>query len=404
MLITIALHIRGQSSIMHGMWRRLAQTRLRALWRLFPAVLILGARQVGKTTLARQTFPTFPYCDLEEPHLRALFTDDPTFQIQQRALPSLIIDEAQAVPGVFNSLRGIIDERRKKNGRFLLLGSAQPSLVRQVSESLAGRVGILELDPLTATEAATGDRARDWQQVWLHGGFPDALRGSFREWWEAYLRTYLERDLPQLGVPADPILLRRLIAMVAHIQGGILNASQLGNSLDVSYHTVQRYLSVLEQTFIIRRLVPYYRNIGKRLTKSPKIYLRDTGLLHHLLNINSLEELDHHPMRGASWKTFVMEDFIRREKLRNPHTQFYYWRTAIGAELDLLLDRGSQRIGIEIKAGRGDKTGTARAAEQIADDAGASSVWILDQAAGTEALRPSVRRRSFAESQKWLPG
>lgn len=385
------------------MWRRLAQTRLRAIWRQFPAVLVLGARQVGKTTLARQTFPDLPYCDLEEPHLRALFADDPTFQIQQRSRPALIIDEAQAVPAVFNSLRGIIDACRKKNGRFLLLGSAQPSLVRQISESLAGRVGILELDPLTAAEAATGDRARDWQQLWLQGGFPDALRGSFREWWEAYLRTYVERDLPQLGVPADPILLRRLLTMLAHVQGGMLNASQLGNSLDVTYHTVQRYLSVLEHTFIVRRLPPYYRNVGKRLTKAPKIYLRDTGLLHHLLNINSLEELDRHPMRGASWETFVMEDLIRREKLRHPHAQFYYWRTAAGAELDLLLDRGSQRIGIEIKAGRGDKITIARTTEQIANDAGAASVWILDQAAGIEALRPSVRRRGFAESLKWLP-
>jgi uncharacterized protein len=169
------------------------------------------------------------------------------------------------------------------------------------------------------------------------------------------------------------------------------------------YHTVQRYLSVLEQTFIIRRLPPYYRNFGKRLTKSPKIYLRDTGLLHHLLNINSLEDLDRHPMRGASWETFVMEDLIRREKLRHPHTQFHYWRTAAGAEIDLLLDRGSQRIGIEIKAGRGDRASIARATGQIAGDAGATAVWILDQAAGTEALRLSVRRRGFAESLKWLP-
>jgi predicted AAA+ superfamily ATPase len=386
------------------MWRRESQSRLRALWRQFPAVLILGARQVGKTTLARQTFPALPYCDLEEPHLRALFTDDPTFQIQQRSRPALIIDEAQVVPGVFNSLRGIIDAQHRKNGRFLLLGSAQPSLIRKISESLAGRVGILELDPLTAAEAATGDQARDWRHLWLQGGFPDALRGSFREWWEAYLRTYVERDLPQLGIPADSLLLRRLLTMVAHVQGGMLNASQLGNSLDVTYHTVQRYLDVLEQTFIIRRLRPFYRNIGKRLTKAPKIYLRDTGLLHHLLNINSLEELDQHPARGASWETFVMEDLLRKEKLRHPHTQFYYWRTAAGAELDLLLDRGSQRLGIEIKAGRGDKIRMARAAEQIAGDIGAASVWIIDQATGTEALRPSVHRRGFAESLHWLPG
>ena len=385
------------------MWRRLAQTRLRSLWRRFPAVLILGARQVGKTTLARQTFPALPYCDLEEPRLRALFTDDPTFQIQQRSRPALILDEAQAVPGVFGALRGIIDARRKENGRFLLLGSAQPALVRQISESLAGRVGILELDPLTAAEAATGNDAQDWRHVWLRGGFPDALGGSFREWWEGFLRTYIERDLPNLGVPADPLLLRRLLTMLAHIQGGLLNASQLGNSLDVSYHTVQRYLNVFEQTFMVRRLPPYFRNIGKRLTRTPKVYLRDTGLLHHLLNISSLEELDQHPVRGASWETFVLEDLTRREKLHYPHTQFYFWRTATGAELDLLLDRGSKRIAVEIKAGRGDKASSAHLAEKSIGDAGATSAWILDQAPGAEALRPAVRRRGFAESVKWLP-
>jgi uncharacterized protein len=180
---------RGHRSIMQITWRRLAHAKLRTLWRQFPAVLILGARRVGKTALACQTFPALPYCDLEEPHLRELFPDDPAFQIQKRSGPGLILDEAQTVPAVFSSLRGIIDAQRKKNGRFLLLGSAQPSLIRQVSESLAGRVGILELDPLTAAEASTGDRPRDWRHVWLRGGFPDALRGSFREWWEAYLRT-----------------------------------------------------------------------------------------------------------------------------------------------------------------------------------------------------------------------
>jgi len=164
------------------MWQRLAQARLENLFSQFPAVLILGARQVGKTTLARQTFPDFPYCDLEEPNVCQLFTDDPTFQIEQRARPHLILDEAQSVPQVFASLRGIIDRQRSLNGRFLLLGSAQPSLIHQVSESLAGRVGVLELDPLTAAESQSGDPHRSWQEVWLCGGFPDAVRGSFREW------------------------------------------------------------------------------------------------------------------------------------------------------------------------------------------------------------------------------
>jgi predicted AAA+ superfamily ATPase len=230
-LLRQSLQIRTVHSTLRRRWKRLALARIRELWRQFPSVLILGARQVGKTTLARQAFPELPYCDLEEPRLRALFTDDPKFQIEQRARPSLILDEAQSVPAVFDALRGIIDADRQAKGRFLLLGSAQPSLVRQISESLVGRVGILELDALTACEVSSGEEAMDWSRVWLHGGFPDALAGSFREWWEGFLRTFIERDLPQLGVSTNPLLMRRLLTMLAHVQGGLFNAPQLGNSL-----------------------------------------------------------------------------------------------------------------------------------------------------------------------------
>jgi predicted AAA+ superfamily ATPase len=385
------------------MWDRLAKRRLLTLWHQFPAVLILGARQVGKTTLARETFPHLPYCDLEEPSLRQLFTDDPTFQIERRARPALILDEAQSVPDVFASLRGVIDKQRSTKGRFLLLGSAQPALVRQVSETLAGRAGILELDPMTAAEARTDDEPKTWEDVWLCGGFPDALRGPFRDWWEAYLRTYVERDLPHLAVSADPLLLRRILTMLAHAQGGLLNASRLGNSLGVAYHTVQRYLDILERTFLLRRLPPYFRNVGKRLTKSSKVYLRDTGLLHHLLNIASSEELDNHPIRGVSWETFVIEDLLRREKLRHPHSQFYFWRTSAGAELDLIIERGSKRFAIEIKTGRGNDGRVARVLEQSAHDVRATRVWILDQGDGVEPVRPNVERRGWREDVGWLP-
>ncbi len=388
---------------MQGMWKRAAEQRLKELARQFPAVLILGARQVGKTTLARQTYPSLPYIDLEQAHFRQLFIEDPAFQIERRAKPGLILDEAQSAPPVFAALRGLIDENRRANGRFLLLGSAQPSLVRQVSESLAGRVGILELDPLTVVEAQTGHDRKTIERVWLHGGFPDALRGSYRDWWESYLRSYIERDLPHLGVSADPLLLRRFLTMLAHAQGGLFNASHFGASLGISHHTVQRYLDILEQTFLVRRLPPYFRNVGKRLAKAPKVYLRDTGLLHHLLNVSSLAELDSHPIRGASWETFVIEDLVRREKLRHPHMQFYFWRTAAGAEVDLVLDSGSERMAIEIKAGRGDKVRSARALEQAVTDIGAARAWILDQARGHEPLRPNIERRGLADSLDWLP-
>jgi hypothetical protein len=385
------------------MWKRLAAARLLQLWKQFPAVLILGARQVGKTTLARDTFPEIPYCDLEEPSQRQLFAADPTFQIERRARPSLLLDEAQSVPEVFASLRGLIDKQRARRGRFLLLGSAQPALVRGVSETLAGRVGILDLDPLTAAEARTGSESKGWEAVWLAGGFPDALKGPFREWWEAYLRTYIERDLPHIGVAADPLLLRRLLTMLAHSQGGLLNASQLGNSLGVSYHTVQRYLDILERSFLVRRLPPYFRNVGKRITKSPKLYLRDTGLLHHLLNIGSMAELEHHPIRGASWETFVIEDLIRREKLAHHHSQFFFWRTTTGAEVDLVIERGAQRFAIEVKTGWGAHVSLGRALEQSRADLQARRVWIIDQAQGTEPVRPRIDRRAWSESIAWLP-
>lgn len=388
------------------MWNRLHFPALRLLAGQFPAVLILGPRQIGKTTLARTAFPHAAYLDLEQPALRRAFTDDPAFQLQRRLEATrgpLVLDEAQSVPELFAVLRGVIDEDRRRHGRFILLGSAQPALVRQVSESLAGRIGIIELDPITVAEAAPGTPKRRWTEVWLRGGYPDALRGDFRRWWEAYLRTYLERDLPQLGVTAEPLFMRRLMTMLAHAQGGMLNASSLGSALGVSYHTVNRHLDILEQTFLIRRLPPYFRNVGKRLVKAHKVYLRDSGLLHHLLNLNTLDEVRDHPVHGASWETFVLEDVIRREQLRHPHAQFFYWRTADGAEIDLIIERGRERVAVEIKAGRGGQDLAGRSLAKAMVDAGAKTGWILDQAPGSDPIRAGIWRRSFAETPGWLP-
>jgi predicted AAA+ superfamily ATPase len=385
------------------MWSRLAAEPLRRLWRQFPAVLIIGARQVGKTTLARRTFSRMTYVDLEEPRTRERFEDDPTFQLERLRPASMILDEAQAVPTLFPALRGAIDRQRTKVGQFLLLGSAQPALIRQVSESLAGRIGILELTPLTAREAGSGRPKRSWSSLWLRGGFPDALRHDFRDWWESYLRTYVERDLPQLGVVANLLLLRRLLTMVAHAQGGLFNASAYGQSLGVSYHTVQRYLDVLEETFLVRRLPPFHRNIRKRLVKTPKVYLRDTGLVHHLLNLGTAVEVASHPVAGASFETFVIEDILRREALVRPHTQPYFWRTATGMEVDLVLDRGSERVLVEVKSGRGDRPAITRALAQSMDDIGARAAWIIDQGQGIESLAPDIERRSVEHTITWLP-
>jgi len=391
------------------MYTRLASERLLHLARQFPAVLILGARQVGKTTLARQVFAQHAYLDLEDHTTNALFAEDPRFQLDARHRQGLVLDEAQRVPVLFDALRGAVDADRQHMGRFVILGSAQPTLVRQVAESLAGRVGILELPPLTVQEAATGDQpVCDFQRLWLCGGFPDALSaaarsGHFRDWWEAYLRTYVERDLPAMGVGADPIQMRKLLTMLAHAQGGVANLSQFAGALGCSQPTVARYVDILEQSFLLRRLQPYFRNVGKRLVKAPKLYLRDTGLLHHLLNIDSLDALSNHPIRGASWETFVLEDLLRREALAHPHTVPYFWRTSGGAEADLLLERGGTLHAVEIKTARATSPYLARGLRAIMEDTGAITATVVDQGQGVDPLAPGVTRRGFATDPAWLP-
>jgi uncharacterized protein len=385
------------------MWNRSIMPFLERLWGQFPAVAILGARQVGKTTLARQFLPTAVNCDLEEPFTRQLFEEQPRFQIENRGPGPLILDEAHQVPALFAALRGIIDQERDRTGRFCILGSAQPALIRTVSETLSGRVGVLELDPLCAQETATGEPRLDWRVLWLRGGFPDAAKGDFRLWWESYLRTFVERDLPQLGLRPQPVLLRRLLTMLAHLHGGLLNMSDLGKSLGISHNTVSHYLDVLEQTFLIRRLPPWFRNVGKRLTKSPKIYLRDSGLLHHLLNISTDDELWHHPALGRSWEGFVLEEIIRREKIVYPHSQFYFWRTATGAEADLVIDRGDTRIAVEIKCGALERMIEAKRFAATLPGIGAVRGVVIDQGTGRRPLLPEVECRGFDDDVTWLP-
>ncbi len=376
------------------MFPRSITPQLHAAAATFPVVVLLGARQVGKTTLARTAFAGHRYVDLEDPRTAQRFAQDPRFELD--AGTGLILDEAQAVPQVFAALRGAVDARRTAAGRFIVLGSAQPALVRSVSESLAGRAAVIELDPLTAQEAAQGTHAASWSTVWLKGGFPDALLGDSRVWWESYLRLVLERDLPQYGVRADPLFMRRLLTMLAHQHGGLLNASALGSSLGVSHHTLLRHLDVLEAIYLVRRLPPYFRNLGKRLTKAAKVYLRDSGLLHHLLNISTADELANHPSRGASWEGFVIEDLLRRERVAHPRTQAYFWRTAAGAEIDLLLDRGETRVAIEIKAGRGDDARALRTLREAMPDVQAQRGWIVDQAEGIERISDQIARAGFA--------
>jgi predicted AAA+ superfamily ATPase len=385
------------------MFPRLAAEPLRRLARQFPAVAILGPRQAGKTTLAGLAFPGLPRLDCEEPLTADLLRRETRHAIAARERGGLVLDEVQAVPEVFAALRGLIDEDRRRNGRFILLGSAQPGLVRGVSETLTGRVALVDLAPLAACEAEAGAPPADWRTLWLKGGFPDALRDDHSAWWEAYLRTVLERDLPQYGVAADPVFMRRLLTMLAHAQGGLANASQLGAALGVSFQTIQRHLDVLERIFLLRRLPPYFRNVGKRLVKAPKLYLRDSGLVHHLLGIRTLEELESHPIRGASWETFVIEDVLRREAFAHPGSGAFFWRTAAGAEADLVLERGGARVVVEVKTAHGGSGRQVRALREALGDIGAGRGWIVDQGRGIERLDRAIARAGFAEVARGVP-
>jgi len=332
------------------MFKRRIKPQLSRALENFPAVALLGARQVGKTTLARSIAADYPdaiYLDLERPSDLAKLTEPELFlgSVAQRLV---IIDEVQRRPDLFPLLRALIDTNRR-NGRFLLLGSASPDLITHGSETLAGRIAFLELSPLTLDEVNA--TFNSLPQLWLRGGFPSSLLASSDsdsfEWREQFIRSHLERDIPTLGIRIPAANLRRFWQMVAHSHGQLWNASQLASGFGVSPPTIQRYLDVLEDTFMVRQLRPYHVNLGKRLVKSPKIYLLDSGLLHCLLGIDSEIALQGHPVVGASWEGWVIEQLLA---LLPSGWRPYFYRTAAGAEVDLLIDRpGRNPIAIEIK-------------------------------------------------------
>ncbi|MCX7048021.1 MAG: ATP-binding protein [Candidatus Sumerlaeota bacterium] len=331
------------------MINRDASDFVRKLAGQFPVVLILGPRQCGKTTLARHSI-TGSYFDLEKPSDYQFFSADIELALRQMK-GKIILDEAQALPNIFSVLRSLVDEDRRR-GRFYLLGSVSPELVRGISESLAGRVGIVELTPFLFDEVSRG-RKMDLMKFWLRGGFPEACLAKSNErwrlWQQNYLRTFIERDIASRGLTMTPPEIRRLMGMIAHCHGGILNASTLGQSFGISYHTVENFLNILEGYFLVRRLQPYYMDLGKRLVKAPKLYIRDTGLLHSLLGIGDRMQLLQSPSRGASWEGFMIEQIIAWENLRRPGAGFYYFRTHAGAEIDLIVDHGQSRTGYEFK-------------------------------------------------------
>ncbi len=291
--------------------------------------------------------PEFLYLDLQNPGDLNKLTD-PVLFFTYNENATICLDEIQLLPDIFPVLRSVID-RNRRPGRFILLGSASRDLIRQSSESLAGRIGILELSPFTLDEIH-GEQGFDLQKFWFRGGYPDSYLSKTDEesqlWRENFIRTYLERDIPQLGFQIPGLQLRRLLMMCAHNQGQLLNASKLGESLALTHPTIRRYIDLFDQTFIFRTLYPYEINVKKRLVKSPKIYVRDSGLLNSILQIEDFNDLLGHPVFGASWEGLVIENILSGLKGWSP----FFYRTATGDEIDLVLVKGGKILAVECKA------------------------------------------------------
>ncbi|MCF6226811.1 MAG: ATP-binding protein [Xanthomonadales bacterium] len=334
------------------MINRRITSQLQDLLGQFPAVVLLGPRQVGKTTLALQLAENQPsiYLDLESDTDR-IKLEEPELYLSSHQDKLVILDEVHRIPNLFSQLRGLIDKSRrggKKHGQYLLLGSASLDLLQQSSESLAGRVAYIDLSTFNSLEVDNRNK------LWVCGGFPDSFTASTDEmsftWRKNFIRSYLERDIPQFGsrIPAET--LRRFWTMLAHVQGGLLNAASLARGLDVDNKSIIRYLDLLVDLLLVRKLTPWHSNNGKRLTKSPKIYIRDSGLVHCLLNIPNLESLLSHPILGASWEAFVIENILQ---VCNPQVHASFYRSSGGAEIDLILEiqtsQNRQIWAIEIK-------------------------------------------------------
>ncbi|QDY70386.1 ATP-binding protein [Qingshengfaniella alkalisoli] len=336
------------------------------------AVVLLGPRQVGKTTLALGIAEQRPsvYLDLERDADRQILIE-PDLYLDEQIGRLVILDEVQQMPGLFKSLRGQIDMRRRKgfrSGQFLLLGSASNALLHQSAESLAGRVRYIEMPTLRLDEVGE-NRLSD---LWLRGGFPDSFQADSAQasmaWREDFLRTYLERDIPSLGPRIPATTLRRFWTMLAHAQGGLLNAAALAEGLGVSGQTIGRYLDLLVDLMLVRHLQPWHENVGKRLVKSPKVFVRDSGLVHALLGLGSMESLLGHPVVGGSWEGFCIENLVAAAPTG---TEPYFYRTAAGAEIDLVLRLPKDEIwAIEIKRTTSPKVsrGFHLAAEDIKAD------------------------------------
>lgn len=323
---------------------RAATSLVRDRLREYPAVGLVGPRQSGKTTLARALGER--YYDLEQPPERVRLDLEWESITAQRKL--VVLDEAQAWPEVFPRLRGAIDADRKRTGRFLLLGSVSPALMREVADSLAGRLSLVELSPLLTVELSDTPLKRRW----LCGGYPDGgtiSSGRFPQWQLDYLTLLAQRDLPVWGLPAKPPVTERLLRMTAALHGQIWNASQVGQSLGLSYHTVNSYVDFLEGAYLLRKLPPWLPNLKKRLVRSPRLYWRDSGLLHALLGLRTEDELLHQPWVGASWEGFVVGQIVETLAAHGAPVVPHYFRTSDGYEVDLVFQLGRNLWAVEAK-------------------------------------------------------
>jgi len=368
--------------------------RLETLLREFPVVAILGPRQVGKTTLARQFVggmaPGATIFDLESDEDLGRLADP---LLALRPLKGLVvIDEIQRRPDLFRTLRVLADERPVRR-RFLVLGSASPELLRQGSETLAGRVAFHELSGFSAEEVGREGAPR----LWRRGGFPRSFLARTEDqsarWRRELIRTYLERDIPSLGLRLPAPTLRRFWMMVGHYHGQVWNASEPARSLGVAHTTIARYLDVLTETFMVRQLPSWHENIGKRQVKAPKIYVRDSGILHALLGLLTREELESHPKVGASWEGFALEAVVSR--LRAGPDECFFWATHSGAELDLLIVRGRRRLGFEFK--RSSAPPVTRSMRTALEDLHLDGLRVVHAGSTSYDLAPRIRALAFAD-------
>jgi uncharacterized protein len=369
------------------------RSMLATLMASFPVTAILGPRQSGKTTIAHE-FKSAHFIDLENPQDAAMLAEP---QLALEPLSGLIvIDEVQRAPNLFPLLRFLVDTRRDQ--RYLLLGSASRDLIRQSSESLAGRIAYHELGGFRLTDVGT----EHWRDLWLRGGLPPAFtaesEAESHQWREQYVATFLERDIPQLGISIPSTTLRRFWTMLCHYHGQILNHSELARTFGISDMTVRRYLEILEGTFMIRQLQPWHVNIGKRLVKRPKLYIRDSGLLHALLAIGSARDLAGHNKLGASWEGFALEIAVRAIGKR--HEELAFWATHSGAEVDLFWLEQGKNWAVEVKYA--DAPRLTPSMSNAIKDLDLSHLWVLYPGDRAYPLAPSVSTLPLAQvGESW---